>query len=252
VENYDLYNIYDEAIPYKKDLLIYPARMRKYLQFFTVAQVLLLDKNSVPDAKIIQMSFLDYIYHVATDENYYITFLDGLLRLCMHIDDDEKTQYYTDRTGNSFFEIGEEVFDKNDFEKIRKIIIEQNLLNPPDDTIQKSLRDDMEEARRLRQKISGNKTAGIEEQMIAVMISTGLSMTDVYDMTIRKFIKTLERVDHKLHYEIYLAASMSGFVTFKDKSAIKHWLSDLSKNKLEGLVRYEDFEEKVSGAAGKK
>jgi len=249
--NYDLYFIYDEPVPYKS-LLIYPAIMREYLQFFTVAQVLLLDKNSVPDAKVIQMSYLEYIFHDATEENYYIAFLDGLLRIVTHVEEDERIEYLADKKGKPSFKIGKEIFDTNDFEEIRKIIIEQNLLSPPDHTIQKSLRDDMEEAQRLRQKMSGNKTAGIEEQMIAVMISTGLSIEDVYNMAIRKFIKTLERVDHKLHYEIYLAASMSGFVTFKDKSAIKHWLADLTKDKLSGLVKYDDFQSKISGAVEEK
>lgn len=246
--NYDLHFIYDDPVPYKT-LKIYPALMREYLQFFTVAQVLILDKNSVPDAKIIQMSYLEYIIYAATDENFYMTFLDGLLRICLHAHN-EKIEYLTDHKGKPFFRIDDRIFDKNDFEEIRKIIIEQNLLNPPDDTIQKSLRDSMEDAERIRKRLSGNtnKTAGIEDQMIAVMISTGLSIKDVYDMTIRKFIKTLERVDHKLHYEIYLAASMSGFVTFKDKSAIKHWLSDLKKDKLTGMMDYDDFHNKVSGA----
>jgi len=244
--NYDLFYIYDLPVEYKT-LKIYPVRMREYLQFFTVAQVLTLDKNSVPDPKIISMSFLEYIIYAANDENFYMTFLDGLLRISLHAHD-EPIEYLADRKGLPFFKIGGELFDKHDFEKIRTIIIEQNLLNPPDDKIQKSLRDSMEDEQRLRQKMSGNKTAGIEDQMIALMISTGLSMEDVFDMTVRKFIKTLERVDHKLHYEIYLAASMSGFVTFKDKTAIKHWLSDLTKDKFSGLIEFDDFQSKVSKA----
>ena len=60
-------------------------------------------------------------------------------------------------------------------------------------------------------------------------------MQDIYDLTIRKFEKILQRVDAKLHYQIYLSASMSGFVSFKDENAIKHWMNDLSKND-----KYED------------
>jgi len=244
--NYELYYIYDSPVPYKT-LKFHPARMREYLQFFTVAQVLLLDKNSVPDAKIISMSYLEYIFHVANEDNFYMTFLDGLLRICLKAEN-ERIEYLLDQKGKPLLKIGEDTFNNEDFEEIRTIIIEQNLLSPPDDTIQKSLRDSMEEAERLRRKISGNKTAGIEDQMVAVMISTGLSMEDVYNLSVRKFIKALERVDHKLHYEIYLSASMSGFVTFKDKNAIKHWLSDLRKDKLAGLMEYDEFHKKVSGA----
>jgi hypothetical protein len=31
-----------------------------------------------------------------------------------------------------------------------------------------------------------------------------------------------------MHYEIYLSASMSGFVEFKDKNTLKHWMVDLT------------------------
>jgi len=34
----------------------------------------------------------------------------------------------------------------------------------------------------------------------------------VYDLPLRKFIKLLQRVDAKLHYEIYMGAAMSGMV----------------------------------------
>jgi hypothetical protein len=37
-------------------------------------------------------------------------------------------------------------------------------------------------------------------------------------------------MDNLIHYKIYLAASMSGMVEFKDTSFIKHWLSNLEDN----------------------
>jgi len=249
MSKYDLYLIYDDPVPYH-NLLIHPIKMRKYLQFMTVAQILTLDKNSVPDANVISMSYLEYIIYSATDENFHGMFLDTLLHMVFNLEDDYKILYYQDKNKLPHFKIEDEDFNKNDFDEIRNIVIEQNALTPPDDTIQKVLRDRMEEANRLRRKISGNKTAGIEEQMIALSISTGILIENVYDMTIRKFMKSLERVDAKLHYQIYLQASLSGFVTFKDKSVVKHWLSDLGKDKLDGLIGYDEFEGKVAPAAG--
>ena len=84
--------------------------------------------------------------------------------------------------------------------------------------------------------------------MISLSVATGISMNNIYEMSIRKFRKSIERVDHKLHYEIYLAASMSGFVEFKNKDAIKHWMADLTKDSLPEMIPYEEFEGKVSGA----
>ena len=65
--------------------------------------------------------------------------------------------------------------------------------------------------------------------MICVLISTPLKMEDIYKLSIRKFEKILQRVDAKLHYQIYLSASMSGMVKFENENAIQHWMNDLSE-----------------------
>jgi len=260
-KNYDLYYIYDEPIPFggilgndddSGELFIYPVKMKEYLIFMTVAQLLLVDIYSIPDPQIIQMSYLEYIFHTFKDEPIHITFIDLMLRMVLKLDDDTSIEFFRDKNKKPYLKIGEEILlDKEKFDEIRTIIIEQNLLEPPDDKISKKLRESMKDAERIRSRQRG-VMAGIEDQMIAVMISTGLKITDIYDMTIRKFMKTLERIDHKMHYEIYLSASLSGFVTFKDKNAIKHWLADLKKNPLAGMMDVDEFEKKVAGATGSK
>ena len=72
-------------------------------------------------------------------------------------------------------------------------------------------------------------------------------------MTIRKFQKAMSRMDNLIHYKIYLAASLSGMVDFKDKSIIKHWLSNLdSKDKYSDVsVDLEEMQKKLSPDGGK-
>ena len=95
--------------------------------------------------------------------------------------------------------------------------------------------------------MSNHKIAGLEEQIACVIISSGLSLDDIYVMPIRKFAYVLQRADMKLHYEIYLSASMSGFVEFKDKSAIKHWMTEIVKDKFGGnAVKLEDVQNKIT------
>ena len=50
-----------------------------------------------------------------------------------------------------------------------------------------------------------------------------------------------------MHYQIYLSASMSGMVEFKDKNAIKYWMSDLSKddNYSDVKVDIDDMKNKI-------
>ena len=110
----------------------------------------------------------------------------------------------------------------------------------------------MAKAKEIRMQQSKKKMGSLEDQIICVLISTPLKLQDVYELAIRKFEKVLQRVDAKLHYQVYLTASMSGFVKFEDKDAIKHWMSDFTptdyyedvkvdmeemKNKIDGVNR---------------
>ena len=77
--------------------------------------------------------------------------------------------------------------------------------------------------------------------MICVLISTALSTEQIHNLTIRKFIKILQRVDHKMHYEIYKTAECSGMVKFKE--GIDHWMSEIKRNKYSDvIVNSDDYE----------
>ena len=221
---------FDEPIPYK-ELLIYPVTMKDYLEFHSAVSCLLIDKNSIPDANIISMSYLRFLYYQSLENKEpYIYMIKVLLCLVLHIDINEEINFYVDDKNKAFFKVRGVEYNADDFDNITKIIFEQNCITPIDETIQKEVRDALEKAEEYKQRQNKQKMCSLEEQMICVLISTSLKMNDIYNLTIRKFEKILQRVDAKLHYEIYLNASMSGFVEFKDKGAIQHWMNDLSKD----------------------
>ena len=246
----DYFYIYDSPVPYKQgeddELLIYPALMRDYLKFHVFARCLTLEKNSVPDVKVISMSYLEYMYSMCDEENQWISLFDGLLRLVLQKPDMKFKPFY-DQQGKPFFSIDEHVYNASDFDTIKEIIVEQNMYNLPDEMIQKEVREKMEEARRLRAKMNQMKMASLEEQIISVAINTGWDLEKIYNLSMRKFIKTLHRADHILHAKIYLAASMSGFVEFKDKSFIKHWLAEIDTDSNKDVtVPLEDVQSKIN------
>lgn len=242
---YDAFNIFDKPIPYR-NLSFYPVLMENYLFFHYFANCLLLDKNSIPDPKTISMSYLDYLYYATNEKENHILMFNELLRICLRKEIKPITRVAYDKEGRAVFEIDNELYDSNDFDTIREIIIDQNLLEPPDDSIQKEVREKLEETQRLKQKMNGNKMATLEEQMIAVAVYTGWDFEKICNLSIRKFIKTLQRSDLLLHYKIYLSASMSGMVEFKDKSFIKHWLSEIDEDKFDGTVDIDAMEEKIN------
>lgn len=235
VGEYDYYLFYDKPIPYK-ELLIYPATMDRYLDFHFYITCLLLDKNSIPNPEVITMTYLQFMYYMAsTTELPYLYMFKELLKMVLHIDNDSDLWFGTDPNGKAIFKIKGIIYNSDDLDKITDIIFLQNSIEHIDDTIQKEVRDAMERAKVYKMKQNEYKMCSLEDQMVCVLISTSLKFEDINKLTIRKFSKILERVDYKLHYEIYLSAEMSGMVKFKDENKIKHWMADLTKSD-----KYED------------
>ena len=243
----DLYSTFDRPYPFTKGdnkLLLYPVLMKDFFMFQHCAEVILIDKNNIPDIEIMKMSYLEFLIRQHTPENQYINRLVTLLSMVMR-DENLEFKYSNDKP---IFMINGVELGKYDFDTIRKILCIQNELEMPNEKMSSGIKAAIQEANAIRAKMSGTKMASIEDQMIAVSISSGMSLQDIYDMPIRKFVKMLARIDHKLHYEIYLAASMSGLVTFKDKSFIKHWLIELKSDENHGLIPYEEFENKFKNS----
>lgn len=250
---------FDKPVEYK-GLVIWPVRVRDFFKFYTFAECLILEKNSIPDAKIISMSYLEYMYFATDEKNPYALMFRELLKLVcypreilLEADNDSvKLQKLNnsialnyDNKNKPYFEINGIRFNSSDFEEIKSIIVEQNLFEIPDETIQKEVRDKMQEAREMRQKQSGNEMGSLEDQMISLSIYSGWNFESIYDLTLRKFLKALERADQLLHYQIYLAASMSGMVEFKDKSFIKHWLTAIKRDNFDGMIKEKDVEDQL-------
>jgi hypothetical protein len=247
---YDVYLTFDNPIPFEKNgkkLLFYPVPVRKIFYFSAVSDILLLEKNEdgslslEEKLKRISMSYLDFLFASATEENQYLPKLNVLIRLCLNKDEDEsfKINMGFDKEGKAALVIGDVLCNGSDFETIREIIAEQNLIDLPDESIQKELRDKLEEAERFKSKAlgGGTKPGTMEDLLICVLISAPFKdMNDVYNMSIRKFRKILERIDVKMHYQIFVSASMSGMVELKDKSVLAHWTRDLSKKRYSDVM----------------
>ena len=230
---YEKFFAFDLPIEYK-GLKIYPAIMEDYYEFDFLVKSIVMEKNSIPDVKIITMTYLEYLYRYTTKDTPYALFFRELLALVLRIDSNRIELKFNEKV-KPIFLVDKKEYDSDDFENIKLIICEQNMVEIPDETIQKEIRDKMEEAKRLKAKMSKTKMGSLEDLVIAVLISTSFKIDDIYNLSIRKFNKIVERLDHKLHYEIYLSASMSGMVKFKDQSFIKHWLADLEQDKFAGV-----------------
>lgn len=258
----DFYYVFDKPVPYK-GLLLYPIRVKQYHEFAFYSKCLTIEKNSLTDPqeaiKAISMTYLDYMYDAQYGEGEnkykYISLFDGLLRLVLNKSEDKdflityerkkenNAPIFTIRNMSKNPSYKEYVqYDSNDFMEIREIIAEQNSLDLPDEKIQKTVRDSLEKAKKFKQKLSKNKPASFEEQMVALSVYTGWELEKIYEMSYRKFIMAVLRANQIIMSNIYLNASMSGFVTFKDKSVLKGWIADISDEDRYGDVKMDSQE----------
>lgn len=242
----------------KKILYINPVRMKDYSRFYTDVNCLMIEKNKIPDPKIISMSYLDFLFHLIQNDSsgvIYSSMLSDLLNLCLGVDQ-ENQKFFRDEKGKVNLILGlkqddgsivDVVLNKNDFNNIKDIVLCQNISEYDDTYIDPKLEEALQEAEKHINKHK-KKIGSLEEQIICVLISTNLNLEQISNLTLRKFTKILQRVDFKLHYGIYKTAECSGFVTFKDGS-IDHWMSDLStKDKYAGtMIDFDTLKNKIQG-----
>jgi hypothetical protein len=220
--------LFDDPITYKS-LKFYPVPMRDFLKFQYFATCLLLEKDL--SLETIKMTYLEFLYACHNEDSPYINLMASLLMLCTQNKELKiRPRYDKYSSKRATLEIDGIEYTADDFDEIKNLIAEQNMLDLPDMNKQKTVRDAIREAREYQRSQSGNKPASLEEEIVALAIYTGWELKTIYEMTIRKFIMALRRSDHIFHQEIYLSASLSGMVEWKSDSPVKHWLSDLNKD----------------------
>jgi len=148
----------------KLKLLIKPVRLSEYLNFHIAVNCLSIDKNKIPDPKIISMSYLDFLFYLIDNDpngNFYIQMLIEIFRLCLGIengnirclkDQNDKINLkinikytYFDNEEEKI-EYREEIIDKQDFDNIRKIILFQNIPDYDDTYIDPKVEQVLKEA----------------------------------------------------------------------------------------------------------
>jgi hypothetical protein len=232
-------------------LLISPVKLKDYFLFYSVINCLLIEKNKIADAKIISMSYLDYLIFLIENEkeHVYYTLLVTLLKLCCDVNFD----YTKDKRGHAILHLNYVDYDKNDFEIIKKIICYQNMPDYDDSYIDPDLEKMIKETKRLQS--NDIEMPSLEKQMASVVISSSCKYEDLFEMTIRKFVITLRQVDAKLHYEIYMSSDINGMIQCGKhifNKEIEHWIYGKKKDKYDGaLIKYDSFENEYGSVLGK-
>ncbi|QJI52496.1 hypothetical protein [Psychrobacillus phage Perkons] len=233
---------------YKK-LPIYPVKMLDIFDFYDYVQCLLLPKNVSQDVNVIKMTYLSFLINVTNDDGYlYIRqFLFDLLKLAFRVDDVNITQ---NKKGKFIIHINDIQLSEKDFDKIKLIIAEQNLVDIDEEIRDAELEKKMREAREFLARRSG-KMADLEQQITAYHCASNLRYEDIENLTIYQFRKGLARFDLIKTADIIQSARYSGMVSFKDESNIPTWLSHIEdRDKDEDILMSKESFDKMASDNG--
>lgn len=233
-EQEDLLNVFytnDYPVPFKS-LKIYPVQMDLYFYFQVFSQCLLEPHKTSGDIKAISMSYLRYLCYLGTDKQRpeILVFLSELISIVFKIpkfvknDKGEKTYNIDINLDEAIIRVGEETINEKEFDTFRKIVLEQNALELPDETLNPELVKAYKELEQFKQKQSNVKMCDIEGQIDIVIAQTSYRKDEILKMTIRTFSHLFERLLMITNYEIQ--SLLTPYMEKKNQENITHYLAD--------------------------
>lgn len=238
---------------FRNKIYVYPIKMRDALDFYEAVTIFNIDKNSVDDMKIIQMSYLRFLLQISypKETKYLRERLITLMKLVFDTDDIELGVTLGDEYAslevypeycfidelNCVIRVdGKTDITEFDFGKLKGVISEQNMVELHNDEYEsKEFKEAMERAKKFMEKRNG-KSAPLDERILAYQYEMKCSLNDVFDLTLYQFNRSLESIAHIKNSDMLQHAVYSGMISPKDSSKIPTWLTAIERNKENPLL----------------
>lgn len=234
------------------NLTVYPITMRHYEEFNETKFCISLMQKRFP-IELATMPYLRMIFHLSDENVNLLAMLSKLLSLSLHISEEQirlqvdkggkLSLLFTDGAGENA-EIIETVSELR-FNKLRKIIAEQNSIQLPNEKANIEILESEEEIAKMN---SLDLNVSLEDLFFSVATYCGLSATAMLDMTILEFEKRVSAISRISKYEMFGQGEMSGFVSFKNGNPYPSWCFDRTEDGLHGTIPLAQFEKQVSNA----
>ena len=214
------------------DLQIKPVLVRDFFQFNSAKDILSIEKNKIPNADIIQMTYLRFLLMMMLEQDGFKEDFLTILALSLGVKYDatkrnpsfEPNEMLTQQTRKDEVEVwinGWDVrfrlsdnkvilclyddenlveIDDAQFDELRKVILLQNIYKYDDTEMSDDFRRVVEEFYRLKNKDIVLPT--LEDRLMAVCISSAYKLEELYVMPLRLFDALLERSIDKLEYQV--------------------------------------------------
>lgn len=251
---YEQYYFANELpVPFKvKDndyiLHIRPVKVSMFPFYHDNVGILLIDKNRVSDAKVISMSYLQYLVDIVLQYEEYQRALVKILNLSLGDDFTFTVGHYDN--GKPY--IGVRKDDKElckinakEFDKISEIILNYNDRNYDNRYISDDMRKAMEDYYNLKFKDKHIPT--LEEKKAFVSFKSGLTLQQINDMSYRYFeIMYNQCTENDLFFSQKIIQASE---KYKVNDEIVYPLFKKKESKFDFLQNADNFQKKVSAAA---
>lgn len=242
---------FDIPVNYKLDdnnlIDIYPINIKDSEIFLSSVDILNIDKNSFPDVKIIQMSYLQFIIEVLCQTNKVnMQKFINILVLCLKL---TKPKICFDEKNKIFLFDDEKKckINSKNFEDIRRIILYQNIPNFDDEYINPELKKAMMETDILKNK--NIVVPNLERKIAIITAHTGISKKEQLDMTYRSHSLLFKEICEEIEY--VTARPVALYTGSADK--MEQWIYKTKKNKMDGYITsVEDFNKSMGGTGAVK
>lgn len=231
------YFYFDTPVPYdtkKGQVLITPVSLMNSEVFLMSASILNIDKNSLPDVEIIQMSYLQFLCQVVLTNkdkgNLNKSLLYNILNLCIGLKN-PRVKWENERTPIIYdVESGIEINAKN-FDDIKEIIMHQNIPHYDDSYINPELKKAMNDVDELKNKEM--ESPSLERKMAIITAHTGLPKKEQQEMSLRSHSLLFEEVVGEVEFDTIRPPLIARGIG----KEIDHWIFKKPKNKFEGYVK---------------
>lgn len=230
-----------------KGKAIYPIKMKDAHTFYQVVQSILVQKNSLGSIDFFKMSYLQFIVFIGEKEPLYENMLETLLKMVFHCED---IKVHVTNTGMVSLIIDDElIISERDFEKLRKVICEQNVLEIDDEYMSPEVRKALDDAIIFKNKKS--KSASLGEQIISYHCEMGVSYDEIKELTIYQFQRGIARKNYSKEADFVQAAKYYPMMEFKDTSKLMHWLDKVETSKEDSSrMKVDSFLDGTTGESG--
>lgn len=237
-----IYYANELPVPYNlkcgKCIEIFPVKVKDWEIFENALGVLTIDKEKIPDAEVISMHYLDFLYKLISEDtegigemlNTVLTYSLGEHEYSM------KKLGYRNKTFLIIKDIDVQISCK-EFDEISEIILTYNLVNYDTRKMSDDIKKVIEDYYKLR---NGNKykQASLEEQKVFVILKSGISIQQINEMSYRIFSQVYTTA---LDCDIYISNKIiQSSQKYETKGEIIHPLLEKKKDILEEVFQDAD------------